>query len=77
MKKMLSTSKESTLVKYNAEWSAPARIIEVKDQTVVVQISDQDSKYRQVPKQLVRKVSSEIPESLAALQLDNINRDFA
>eukprot|EP01071_Lankesteria_metandrocarpae_P011912 Lankesteria_metandrocarpae@DN5478_c0_g1_i3.p2 len=69
-------SQGQRLVKYLPDWSAPVKIIEVKNNCVIVS-SIKDGKPMQVPLRNIRKVVGEVPQSLQQLQLKDIHREAA
>eukprot|EP01071_Lankesteria_metandrocarpae_P015181 Lankesteria_metandrocarpae@DN9407_c0_g1_i1.p1 len=78
--KNVETIEGRRFLKYTPQWSAPVRVVEVKDQAVVLELLDEHHKYRQTPLRLVRKVTGEIPKSLQPLmvrQLQQLSADYA
>ncbi len=49
----------------------------MKDETVVVEVPNEDNRCRQVPKRLIRKVVADVPESLQSLNIKMVEREAA
>ena len=74
--KQRATVEEVNLIKYTLAWSPPVRVVRVLDNAVEVAIGEGGAT-RTVPARYVRRLCSDIPQSLQALNLNVVEREAA